>query len=159
MINPNGSHLPALVPCVVTTDGPVLELGLGIFSTPVLHSLCYGSRKLLSIDTDETAIYNFCQLSEREHEIRLDFDYRSLNEIGKEFWSVVFIDNWPSERRAADVLNFTHADFVVIHDAEVPAIGPIIMAQGKDKWPHMRLYQKFNPHTLILGRKEIPNLP
>jgi hypothetical protein len=159
MINPNGSHLPALVPCVVTTDGPVLELGLGEFSTPVLHSLCFRTRTLLSVDGDPTAIYNFSQLGDPWHEIRYDPDYRSLDELGLEFWSVVFVDHWPAERRAADVLKFTNTEFLVIHDAEVPSIGPVIMAQGKDKWPHIRLYQNFEPYTLILGRKEIPNLP
>jgi hypothetical protein len=157
-LNPNGSHLPALMACVVVTDGPVLELGMGIFSTPVLHSLCYGSRRLLSIDEDQTAIYNFCQLMEREHEIRHDFDYRSLDELARQPWSVVLVDHWPSGRRAADALKFLTAEYVIVHDAEVPEIGPVILKQARSQWPHIQMYERFQPSTLILKQKEIPSL-
>ena len=34
------SHLPALLACIAVTHGPVLELGVGHFSTPHLHALC-----------------------------------------------------------------------------------------------------------------------
>jgi len=36
----NGTHLPALLACVSRTAGGVIELGVGHFSTPILHAVC-----------------------------------------------------------------------------------------------------------------------
>ena len=50
----DGSHLPVLIKMVLMTDGPILELGTGFFSTPVLHWLCAEKkRKLVSYDSSE----------------------------------------------------------------------------------------------------------
>lgn len=158
-LNPNGSHLPALVACVAVTDGPVLELGLGEFSTPVLHALCFRGRKLVSLDHDQRALDNFGCLASDWHEVRLDPNYASLDRLAREPWGVVLVDHWPSERRAADALKFLGAEFVVVHDAEAQAIGPPIMAKAINAGLRVRLYQRFEPWTLIVGQKEIPNLP
>jgi hypothetical protein len=158
-LNPNGSHLPALLACVVLTDGAVLELGMGEFSTPVLHSLCFRTKRLLSVDGDQAAIFNFSQLADDWHEIRYDFDYRSLDELAKEPWSVVLVDNWPSERRAADALKFLGAEYLVVHDADVPSIGPVIIEAAAKLGYNTHLYKRFDPWTLIVSKKEIPNLP
>src|SRR3990172_8056396 len=46
-----GTHLPALIKAMEKTDGEVLELGMGIFSTPYLHYQCLLSkRKLVSYE-------------------------------------------------------------------------------------------------------------
>lgn len=162
MLNANGSHLPALMACLAVTDGPVLELGLGDFSTPVLHVMCYSVRRLLSLDNDERAIRNFAHLTERQHEVRLDPGYGSLDALAKEPWSVVLVDEWPSGRRASDAFKFLEAEgveFVVVHDAEVPGIGPPIEAKAASLGLQTVTYKRFEPWTLIVGRKEIPRLP
>jgi preprotein translocase subunit YajC len=49
-----GSHLPILIKLVEMTDGPILELGSGLFSTLFLHWACFlKKRKLVSYDNDE----------------------------------------------------------------------------------------------------------
>jgi hypothetical protein len=35
-----GSHLPSLAACLASSRGPVIELGVGHFSTPFLHAYC-----------------------------------------------------------------------------------------------------------------------
>src|SRR3954454_11711777 len=35
------THFPVLIKLIQMTDGPVLELGSGLFSTPLLHWLCF----------------------------------------------------------------------------------------------------------------------
>ena len=132
---------------------------MGEFSTPVLHSLCFRTRRLLSVDGDPTAIYNFSQLGDPWHEIRYDPDYQNLDKLAREPWSVVLVDHWPSERRAVDALKFLTAEYIVVHDADVPEIGAVILKQSRGQWAHIQMYERFQPATLILGRKDIPNLP
>ena len=38
-----GTHLPVLMDIVSKTDGPILEIGTGVFSTPYLHWACFNS--------------------------------------------------------------------------------------------------------------------
>jgi len=46
--NPNwGTHQVPLITVVVNTKGPILELGCGDFSTPILHALCTAEKRLL----------------------------------------------------------------------------------------------------------------
>ena len=48
-----GSHLPILLRAMKATTGPVLELGAGIYSTPILHALCQiEGRKLVTYESD-----------------------------------------------------------------------------------------------------------
>lgn len=45
-MNPFATHIPALLACLECTSGPVLELGSGWFSTPIVSAfLCTNSTK------------------------------------------------------------------------------------------------------------------
>lgn len=47
------SFMPALFACIVATRGPVLEIGVGHVSTPVLHAFCITQdRLLISVEDD-----------------------------------------------------------------------------------------------------------
>lgn len=49
-----GTHQTPLISAVMHTKGPILELGCGDFSTPLLHAICStNQRMLLSTDTDK----------------------------------------------------------------------------------------------------------
>ena len=47
------SHLYALMRVMPISSGPVVELGVGIGSTPFLHWACHPNRKLVSYETNE----------------------------------------------------------------------------------------------------------
>src|SRR4051812_1705868 len=45
------THFPLLIKAVQMSEGPVLELGSGLFSTPLLHWMCFeGKRQLLTVE-------------------------------------------------------------------------------------------------------------
>ena len=47
------SHLPSLFSCLLATNGPVLEVGAGDWSTPLLRQYCKtAERKFVSIEED-----------------------------------------------------------------------------------------------------------
>jgi len=50
-----GTHLAPLIKAVSKTDGDILELGMGVFSTPFLHyTAILSNRKLVSIENDKS---------------------------------------------------------------------------------------------------------
>lgn len=108
------SHYPLLIKAVQTTKGNVIELGTGVFSTPLLHWLCL-DRFLISCESHPEYI-NFAKQYETKNHlvIKID-DWEKANFRDK--YSVVFIDHTPKPRkRGDDAMRFTEAELVVLHD-------------------------------------------
>jgi len=110
-----GTHIPLLVEAIRLTDGPVLEMGMGISSTPLLHALCQ-DRFLLSQDNDKTFVDMFRRYNSDNHKIEL-VNWEEAQTAGK--WSVVLVDQKPEERRKEDIKLLANlADYIVVHDTE-----------------------------------------
>jgi hypothetical protein len=147
-----GSHLAPLMGCLGATSGQVLELGIGHFSTPILHEYCvWSGRKLVSVEDNKEWFDTFKEPYERSLHKFINASYADIvPELAKEKWGVVFIDNSPGgQRRADDFASLIHStDFVVVHDyhgenedAISPLLGPL-----KANW---KKYSKYQPPTLI----------
>lgn len=114
----NGTHLPALIKAVSRTEGPILELGTGMFSTPYLHYACYeDKRKLVSYESDPE-YYEWAKLFENEyHQVIFVEDWNALDLSGH--WSVALIDQLPRERRRFDIVKLKdNVDYIIAHDAK-----------------------------------------
>ena len=137
-----GSHLPTLVQAVERTVGPVLELGAGFFSTPVLHALCR-SRLLVTMESDKAWLDNFRHMECGRHrfvavENTLDGWLAAVNKVIVEVpdIAVAFVDHQPSETRvecAARLAPF--AKVLLLHDqpprrrrSEVDRLHPVLTA-------------------------------
>jgi hypothetical protein len=128
------THIPALIKALEQTTGPVLELGVGISSTPVIHMLCVDmERHLLSFDNDRKYSAVFDKFSSRRdrHEIKHVDDWETIDEeIRSRHWGLVFVDHKPLERRVIEIKKLMNPlngieepDMFVIHDSEDPAYG------------------------------------
>lgn len=124
-----GTHQVPLITAVVNTNGPILELGCGDFSTPLLHALCaINQRTLLSADTTKEWLRLFLDLETSWHTfVHVPIPENTENQDGHEWdkigndvhWSVVLIDHSPGHRRAVDIKRLrTHTDIFVVHDTE-----------------------------------------
>ena len=111
------SHLPVLVKVLRVTDGPVLELGMGIHSTPFLHWMC-AERKRLLVSYESKIYYlgiNSCFKNEL-HQMHLVEDWDKID-IEKS-WDVAFIDH-EAERREIDIKRLAnYAKYLVVHDTQ-----------------------------------------
>jgi hypothetical protein len=113
------THLPALIKAMEKTGGSVLELGMGIFSTPYLHYQCIlEGRMLVSVEnfkpwTDFFLKYNYvCE----NHDIIVVKDYNEAP-IDKE-WAVVLIDQTPDSSRIEQAKRLAdRATYIIIHDS------------------------------------------
>jgi hypothetical protein len=115
-----GSHLPVLALAVHRTTGPVLECGIGIFSTALLHLLCLG-RPLVSLESDAEWLSKLSYLRTPTHEFhhvpRWD---DALPLLQSRFWDVAFVDHGDGEHRRLEVERLAqHARFIVVHDSEL----------------------------------------
>jgi hypothetical protein len=165
MWDPWGSHLPALIACASATDGPILEVGVGYYSTPILHALCQGSeRRLMSVDEDLDFAENFKSTYARPwHGFTYSPDYAVLADLAKEQWSVVFIDNGkspPGARRGADAALFARsATFVVVHDHDLIETGPDVDRLARPLFPHSFVHSRYPNATIVMGNAPIPEIP
>lgn len=125
------THMPMLIKVVQETDGSILELGSGLFSTPLLHWLCAEKRRKLMTYEDNEEFFEFAKkFKSRSHSVKLIKDWNEADIERK--WSVVLIDH-SINRRVIDALKVKDlADFVVLHDTEDPVY------QYEKVWPHFK---------------------
>lgn len=129
------THFPFLIRAVQSTTGSVLELGSGIFSTPLLHWLCFPGRRLLTIEGYKHYL-DFAKKFETEnHEVRF-VKPTDIPDVDEKF-SVVFIDHSPKKPRTRGddaILYKDRAELIVLHDAG---------ETGHKKYGYDQLYSQF----------------
>jgi len=160
--DPYETHLPALLSCLAVTDGPVLEIGVGEFSTPILHAACV-NRRLTSVESDKGWHDRFAvEYTRGAHVFLWSPDYALLPELAQGYHQVVFIDHSPGVIRCPAALMFRKADYIVIHDYEPgepkPGEDLVRVDTIKSQWPYVRECMKYYPHTIVLGQREIPEI-
>jgi hypothetical protein len=117
-----GTHLPALMGCVAATSGPVLELGSGYYSTPILHAVTPG-RRLVTADNYAAWLARFRYLQSPDHELHIVHDWDAFDLID-EPWDVAFVDMAPDEARAAAIRRLRERTrYIVVHDTEAESYG------------------------------------
>ena len=88
--HPFGTHLPVLLQCLIRTyKSPVLELGMGEYSTPFLH-LFAKDRWVVSVDHDPDIFDVFSKkYASPKHKFMLlkDYDFEPIP-----WWGIVLID-------------------------------------------------------------------
>lgn len=120
-MDPYATHLPHLIRAVLMTGGPVLELGMGDYSTPVLLELCCKARpcvrRLLSFENDPAWFEKFKTTDVFWVPLLVKPDWSDFRVIGQ--FSVIFIDLHPAELRPT-VLEAVRdrGDIIVAHDSE-----------------------------------------
>jgi len=140
------SHLPILIECVCKTTGPVLELGAGLFSTPMLHELCAEQRRLVTVETNPDYFRAATKYATDGPEGHLVLhDPKAIPEF---VYSVVLVDSGPADTRVPYVKQFAEAEFLVCHDWPYdPYKYPIHDFRFAD------VYTKLVPWTLVLSNE------
>lgn len=113
------THLPALILAVQLTDGPVLELGTGVFSTFVLHDMLLPTERfLLSVDDSADWVDDLRHMEGERHAFQhvSHLEKGLFDVIGHE-WDVVLIDYSTYKGRLLclkELLPFSK--IVILHD-------------------------------------------
>jgi len=116
-----GSHLPILCKAFEHSDGPILEMGTGYWSTPILDMLCKLRKKrhILSLENDpEYYEINKAKYQSSYHDVKLINDWDNAP-IDDNFWGLVLIDHRPALRRKTDIVRLRlKAYYILAHDSE-----------------------------------------
>jgi hypothetical protein len=147
------------------TSGPILEMGCGLFSTVFLFWACVPTQRRLVTMESENQYYNWLTDFKNPRN-KCHMDHHKIIKVANwndvdlsENWSVAFVDHSPDSRRATDIARLTHADYVVVHDAE-PGEDRKRVANGYEPissvyklFRYHYLYTGASPNTLILSNK------
>ncbi len=116
---PGMTHQMPLAACMAATRGPVLELGAGNFSTPLLHGLCLPTqRRLVTVESNGEWAERFDSMNNAWHRVLNVANYDDFD-VTSSAWSVVFVDHAPADRRVLDLRRIRgRAELIVIHDTE-----------------------------------------
>lgn len=160
--DPFSTHLVPLISAVLQTVGPVVEMGMGHYSTPVLHELCH-DRFLVSVDNDEQWFKQFEYLRRREHAMMYAADPDDwtacdsvIETLGLGKLGVLFIDNGGDvANRAKSIKRWgPHAVFTVIHDSNVvdsAGISKYGLDEIRADFKYSYEYEPYVLHTLVLS--------
>lgn len=150
-LRPNrGSHLPILMKAVAETDGPILELGSGVYSTSPLHWACWLPKRKLVTYESNPRFYDFLRAYERDyHEVHCIDDWDSIDISGP--WSVALVDHEPGFRRGIELARLTHAEYVVCHDSEKRTDHKYHFSDSRHLFKYEYEYKATRPHTTIFS--------
>lgn len=118
LAHPYGSHIPVLISAILLSEGDILELGSGLFSTPALHyfSLAF-QRNLVTYENSEQFYEELLLARYRNsfHTVMKIHDWADIR-IDRP-WGVAFVDCRPESDRQNLVQQIAKlAHFVVVHD-------------------------------------------
>jgi hypothetical protein len=157
-IDPYGTHFPLLAAACAASKGPILELGCGTWSTPMLHEIAKATgRRLVSLETDPEWLATFDDFRTDWHELRHVPGGGPMGEgaawddvpLEKTEWGVVFVDHRPGDRRRVEIERLRgRAEFLVVHDTEDPSYGyeSLLSTFG---WRHD--FTRFRPWTTVVS--------
>lgn len=144
------THLPALFAALLNSEGPVLEIGAGFGSTPMLRDFCRATKR------------PFTSLEPNPH-WALAMDSDCVNEFEDyakvQTYGVVFVDHAPEQDRIRVANLFRdRARFVLIHDwssADTYGASSDPLVSFPD-WKAAEIDARFFPSTLTLSMGDIP---
>lgn len=122
------THQPILIAAIGRSEGPVLELGCGAGSTPLLNRICaQRGRQVVTIESSPVFFRRYAKrFAGPNHRFIFAYDWvEQLKEQRGTNWGTVFVDQspWASRVNAVRMLK-RNAGFVVIHDCDYfPAHG------------------------------------
>jgi len=154
MADEAGTHLAILLKCFELGDGPILEMGTGQFSTPILDMMCKRRQKrwILSLENDpEWYAINKAKYESDYHKFMFVQDW-DAPPIMETHWGLVLIDHKPALRRKTDIVRLKHrAHYILCHDSE-PEIERFYRYDRA--YPHFKYrydYEECEPFTTVLS--------
>ena len=173
--DPYSTHQSLLVAAMLRTQGSILEMGGGWYSTPLVSAFANTQRRTaFTIETCDWVYQLLKPLSSRFHNVcRIDgFDFdanggfvprtdttpaqyaeiqsRFLTELcGRHpLWSVVFVDQAPGYLRVAAIEYFANiAEFIVVHDTDNVARFESCLSKFRYRWD----FRMHTPNAAIVS--------
>jgi len=147
----SGSHLPVLTKLMEISEGPVLELGTGFYSTPYLHWACFQqNRKLVSYDASLLYFELASGCARDFHEVYFVKDWNKINI--SQHWGIALVDHEPILQRLVDIQRLANnSDYIVLHDSEESNDYAYKYSEIYSLFKYRYDYNKRLPHTTVVS--------
>ena len=160
------SHVSVLASVLSRTTGPVLELGCGWGSTPLIHYMCR-DRHVYTVESNREWMENFRHYHRRTHYFRqVGHEEMSVERLmkawahfahevcgGPVYWDVCFVDHTPGESRVPVIMALRgRVRFFVAHDVEAdipPSGGNYGWKQLEGAFKHETIMRSIRPWTAV----------
>ena len=147
------SHLPVLLACLRRTTGPILELGAGLFSTPLIHAFAVLDRHATTIETDPPwgALIAAAFVNRPPHfSHRLVVAPADRQAVIRELpWGLALVDHATADRAPdLELLRTLGVGVAICHDTEHPGynLGPVL-----DRFKHRFTFDRLQPETTVVS--------
>lgn len=149
------THIPVLVKALSLTMGDVLELGTGVYSTPILHWLTSPyKRNLFSYDADRKYldIMGIWGFQDEHHRVQW-VEEGNWDSIDIERpWNVALIDHSPGLRRKEDIKRLAPwAKYIIVHDSDGRSEKHYHYSEVWPLFKYMWTWQGVRPHTTVVS--------
>ena len=148
------THIPMLLEVMEKTTGDVLELGPGVFSTPILHWLCEkDKRNLVTIEND----YSWSKFCKQYYQTDFHKFYRvktwdKADSLINKKWDVVLVDHSPSARRVEEIKKLANlAKYIVVHDANEWHENIYHLSTIYPLFKYKFIFKEAEPHVAVLS--------
>lgn len=152
-MNPFATHIPVLLACLRRTTGPILELGSGWFSTPILNAFAVG-RLARTVEADPrwfpvvAPVCTHQPATKHDHQIVFVPDYQQAP-VDDHLWSVVLIDHEPPARRGVDVARLHgKCQLLIAHDSQHDAYG---YGPAFERFKYRFTFDRLVPWTTVVS--------
>jgi len=156
------THLPVLLRVIDVSEGDILEMGTGYFSTLVLHWFSdLTGRRVVSYETNPMWYRKVSKYNSGKHEVIL-IDSWDDAPIEKQHWGVAFVDHGPNGRRHVELQRLAKAnnvDYIVIHDTEERHDNQYHYSRIWDLFKYRYDHKKYVANTSVVSNlKDLKNL-
>lgn len=147
----DGSHFPILIPIVQMTDGPILELGTGFYSTPLLHWMCAPTKRRIVSYESATPYFEVAKNYLTDwHEVNFVENWANIDI--SQHWSIAFVDHGPGPQRKVEFARLANnADYVVVHDTEPRSDRYYHFSEVAPLYKYRFDYDKVYPNTSVFS--------
>ena len=151
------THAPLLAAAAANSTGPILELGGGHGSTPLLHEICRPTRRELWTyeDSWEWFAAEFSDLAcewHRLHRVPSRDMWRDMVYPNRS-WGMVFIDHGNGDQRADSIRHFADVaeTWVVVHDSHPSGVELYRYGPAFDLYRYRWTFDRYWPHSTVLS--------
>ena len=118
MGDPYATHQRMLVKYLMRTTGPIVEIGCGDYSTPLIHEIAAAQgRTVLTLESNAEWLHRFSGYKTDWHSLRHVASWDDWQPEGR--YGLAFIDHTPGNRRPVEYLKLRDvADILILHDTE-----------------------------------------
>jgi hypothetical protein len=114
------SHIPLLVRVFDISEGDVLEIGTGYFSTLILHWLAEMTKRHVYSYENSEYWYNRAKKYESTYHHIIYCKSWDEADFDKKYWGLVFVDHEPGKRREIEMVRLANmADYIIMHDSNI----------------------------------------